>query len=132
MTRKRWMSAVAALLGVAAAIVMCTVPLYSVTSSSVSSSGGSHAGSSSQTVLQVMGTGYLVVLLAPAVLAAIPLLLRGRAASIAALVAAVLIGGFVVLGIMSIGLFYLPCAVFAIIAAAMPSAAPGSRLTSRR
>ncbi|HKT55837.1 MAG TPA: hypothetical protein VJR25_03615, partial [Microbacterium sp.] len=87
-----------------------------------SSAGAATAARTSQTVLQVMGGGYLVILLLPAVALAIPLLLRGRAAAVVALVAAVLVSMFVLLGILSIGLFYLPAVVCAVIAAALPSA----------
>lgn len=121
MSRKRMTGLVAVVLAVAAAIVLSTVPVYSGEQSSTSSTGAPVVMHTSQTVLQVMGGGYLVILLLPAIVLAIPLLLRGRAASVGALAAAVLVGMFVVLGILSIGLFYLPAAVCAVVAAALPS-----------
>ncbi|KHK99488.1 hypothetical protein LK09_02280 [Microbacterium mangrovi] len=116
------MSLIAAILALVAGLVLSVLPLYSTASSTTSSSGGTVRTTQTLTVLQVMGGGYLVILLLPAVVAAVPLVLRGRAASIAAVVAAVLVVSFTVLGIMSIGLFYLPAAVFTVIAAALRSA----------
>ncbi len=67
-----------------------------------------------ETLAGVNGPGVYLVLAIPVLMASLPLLVRGRAVR---LVSALLLMGFVVVGLASVGLFYVPSAISMILAA---------------
>jgi len=101
---------IAAVLG---ALVEVFAPLYSTC--------GSGAGCGSATSLSVNGTWILVVVSVPVVLALIPVVLRRRAVRT---ISAVLLWVGCVIGILSVGMLFIPAAVLMTIAAAQREPVP--------
>lgn len=112
--RAPWVLPLAAvLLSVATASLVVLLPLgTSQTTTAVANGDGSatiESTTSSTSLLDSEGRGVLAVALVPAVISAGPLLTRSVAARRRALlISTVLLGGFVVLGALSIGLAYFP------------------------
>lgn len=107
----RWIQAVPALafvLALAASITLLFLPVYSSTDAD---------GVGSATLLEMNGAGALVPLAIPVVLTAVIALVRGRAAGVIALLCAMLLFAFTVLALFTVGTFFLPAALVAIIAA---------------
>lgn len=103
-----------------AALVVLVVPMYS----SVTQYPDGRVETSAKAFVDVNGTWAIAVVLIPVVLAGVPLLLRGRAKRPGAIVAAALLCLFVVIAAgFTVGLFFLPAAVCAVIALLLPSTA---------
>jgi hypothetical protein len=100
---------------VLAALVEVFAPLYSTC--------GSGAGCGSATSLSVNGTWILVVVSVPVVLALVPTVLRSRSART---VSAVLLWACCVVGLASVGMFFIPAAVLMTIAASQREPVPMS------
>lgn len=116
----RTLAIVALALAAAAVVVLLVVPIYAGESETLTLGGTIGRARTHATLLQVNGAHALGPLLFPVAVAALPVLWpQARALRV---VAAVLLGGFVFLGAMSIGLFYLPALVAAVGAAVMPDA----------
>lgn len=113
---KRVLQIVAAALALIATVALCVLPSYV----SVTTDSQGHEKIETQPLLAVMGSAYLLVLLIPVAIAVVPLFLHGRAWKISSIVAAVLLGGFAILGAVSIGRYYLPAGIIEIIAACLP------------
>lgn len=114
---KRRVQFVALVLVVAAGVILLVVPTYMT----VTSSSDGPEVTSSQTMLAVVGPWLFVVLLAPVLFAALPLFARGRAWAVLSVVSAILLGGFVLLSLLTIGIFFVPGAVLSVIAACLPA-----------
>ncbi len=114
------MQLVAAGLAVAAAVAVIAVPLYAQESST--SAGGMESGSA--TVLSVVGPQVLLTLLIPVLGAASPLAARGRAWQPLSVASVMVVAIFVVLGSASIGWFFVPALVLAVIALFQPASKP--------
>ncbi len=114
----RYASVLALALAAAAVAVLLFVPIYAGESETMSPGGTIGRRSTHATLLQVNGAHALGPLLFPVAVAVLPVLWpQSRALRVAAVV---LLGGFVFLGAMTIGLFYLPALVALIFAAVMP------------
>ncbi|UUT35940.1 hypothetical protein [Microbacterium elymi] len=107
-------------LTLAAGVALCFLPAFQ----SVTSDSDGHQATRTQTLLQMQGSAYLLVLVIPVLIAAVPLLLRGRAWRVSSIVAAVLLGVFALVGALSIGVFYLPAAIVEVVAACLPVRRP--------
>ncbi len=125
-TTKRVFQLIAFALVVVADAVLLLVPTYS--SAASSSSGDSSQATAAttsvettQTMLQVVGPWLLVLLAVPLAAALLPLWARGRAWTVLSLVSASVLGVFVLLGALTIGMFFVPALVTAIVAACLPS-----------
>lgn len=125
---KRVLQFVAAGLAVAAAAAVIALPLYSRASST--SAGDQQVTSS--TVLSVVGPTVLLTVLVPVLGAALPLVARGRAWQSLSVVSATVLAVFVVLGLLSVGWFFIPALIVSVIAVFQPvtpksGADPGPR-----
>lgn len=107
---------------ITAAIALLVLP----TSTSVTSSSDGSELTTSQTLLESMGPSVLLILAAPIAMAALPLFSRGRAWVALSIASAVLLWLFVILGLLTIGVFFLPGAILALIAACLPVRAPAA------
>ena len=105
-----------------AALVVLVVPMYR----SVTQYADGRTATSTQGFLEVNGTWAIAVVLIPVVLAGVPLLLHGRAHGPGAIVATVMLCIFVFLSGFTIGLFFLPAAICAVIALALPAPSAGN------
>ncbi len=115
----RYASVLALALAAAAVAVLLFVPIYAGEVETMGLAGAIQRTSTHETLLQVNGAHALGPLLFPVAVAVLPVLRpESRALRVAAVV---LLGGFVFLGAMSIGLFYLPALVALIFAAVLPS-----------
>jgi Protein of unknown function (DUF1700) len=117
LTTKRFLQLIGVVLAAAASIALCVLPSFV----SVTTDSSGNEKIEAQNLLQAQGLGFLIVLLIPVLIAAVPLLLHGRAWRISSVIAAVLITGFAVLGALSIGRFYIPAAIVQVVAACLPS-----------
>ena len=100
------------------------VPVYSTSSSGESSDGTTISTTGEETLLEHEGAGAVVVLLAPVAVAFVGLVgaaFRVRPLTAAAAVIAV---GLCVLGMASIGIFYVPAALLLVVAASRAAARP--------
>ena len=95
-------------LTLSAAIFLLVWPVYS---------GFNGSRPTHSTLLQVNGPYILIPVMFPSLTALIAFLLREQWARI---VAAILIGGFAVIGGFTIGLFYLPAAILMLLASCIP------------
>ncbi|MEQ6897056.1 hypothetical protein [Microbacterium sp. KR10-403] len=121
---KRALQIVGAVLAAAASIVSGILPSFE----SVTTDSSGHETITTQSLLQVQGPAFLVVLLIPVVVTLIPLFLRGRAWIVASVIVAALLVAFAIAGALSIGGFYLPAAVIETVATFFP--VRGNRRTS--
>ncbi len=103
------------------ALVAAFAPTGRVTESFGSSSGAFSTRSYSESMFQVNGAWVLVVVSVPVLVALIPVLVRHRRARI---VSAVLLWFGCVLGMLSVGMFFVPAAVLMTIAASRGEPAP--------
>lgn len=92
------------------------VPVYSTYSTDSSGSGTS----GDQTLVEANGIAVLFVMAIPVVLTAIPLIVRGRAWPTVSLVTGLLVVAFVLIASLSIGWFFVPAMIAAIVAVALP------------
>ena len=109
------------LVSVLGALIAAFAPTGHVTESIGSSSGVVSTRSYSESMFQVNGAWVLVVVSVPVLAALIPVLVRRRRARI---VSAVLLWIGCVLGMWSVGLFFVPAAILMTIAASQTEPAP--------
>ena len=111
-----WLTAVSVVLAVAAAIFLLVAPVYS----GFDGKQPTHA-----TLIEVNGSWAVMAVMFPVLMALMPLVFRRRAMRIAATIVML---GFALISGFSIGLFYLPACLVALMAlAAGPSGAPAPR-----
>lgn len=122
---KRVLQWIAFAFTVAASSLLSFLPVYS----GVTSDSNGTSTETSATLVQVNGPSVLIPLAVPIAISLVPLLARGRAWQTLSIVATVLLGVAVFLGILSIGVFFLPALIVEIIAACLPAQA-ASRKTS--
>ena len=72
-------------------------------------------------MLQVVGAWFLLVLAIPALLGLLPILATGKLWQPLSIVSAVLLGIFSIIGSLSIGWYFLPATLVAIVAACIPT-----------
>lgn len=120
MTASGWAALAAVLLAAAAGLLLAAYPVYQGVSVTATSSGTVTSGSESATLIEENGVWAAVLLCIPVALAGLGLvgarLLRRR---VLVWASAVVLLGFVLLGSLSIGVFYLPAGVALLIAAAL-------------
>lgn len=117
LTTKRALQLAALALAVAGAAAVALLPSYIRVSTS--SDGTEHVDAA--TVLEVVGVWYLAVLAIPVIAAVLPLPAIGRAWQPLSIVSAVLLAAFSFVGSLSIGWYFLPAAIVAIVAACFPT-----------
>jgi hypothetical protein len=115
---KTRLTAISFALAMAAAIFLLAGPVYS-TATLRQGSGAVGPVYSTATLLQVNGARAVRPVVFPVLVALMPLLFRKQAVRV---IATVLMGGFVIIGGFSIGLFYLPAAIAMLAACSAPSA----------
>jgi hypothetical protein len=101
-------------LSLLASLVLLVVPAFGGTSAS-SETGGREVVRTT-TLLESEGPRVLLILLIPVILTLLPLLVRGRARRQVALACTLLLALGALVGLASIGAFYLPALIFAIAA----------------
>ncbi len=123
---RRVVQVVALLLAAVAAAFLLGAPLYSGTSTSVTSDDTSTTTPMRATLVEVNGGWVIALLVAPVVLVAIHALWvgRGRTAAIVACTAPVAV--LCVLGILTIGVFFLPAVILSGVALLVPAREPAS------
>jgi hypothetical protein len=111
-------------LSLLASLLLLVLPVYS---SATSSSDGPEVTTTS-TLLEVNGPGVLVILAVPVLLMLLPLYARRRARRWVSLACTLVLAAGALLGLASIGLFYLPALVCSVAAttAAMSEAPPAA------
>ena len=113
----------ALLAAVAASAWLALAPVYHVEGTTLTADGTPTRSVSTATLQEVNGSRIYVLLLAPILLAALPLIFgRRRFATLAAGIGAGLLVIFAILGSASIGGAYVPAAAFALLAAALARA----------
>ena len=113
--RKRIWQLVAVALAIAAGIAALVAPLFAVTAQQ-----GVVQTQVRATALEVAGPSVYLVVAVPLILAALPLLGRGRPWVWLSYISAVTLIVYTVTGIMSIGLLFLPATIVAVIGAFIP------------
>jgi hypothetical protein len=111
-------------LSLAASLALLVIPAFGGTSAS---SEGAGEVTRTTTLLESEGPGVLLVLLVPVVLTLLPLLVRGRGRRVVSVLAALLLGVGALMGLASIGAFYLPALISAIAAATAAVQEPVTR-----
>jgi hypothetical protein len=112
-------------LSLLASLVLLVIPAFGGTSAS--SDNGGREVVRTTTLLESEGSRVLLILLIPVVLTLVPLLIRGRGRGAFSVLAALLLGIGALLGLASIGAFYLPALIFAIAAATAAVREPVTR-----
>ena len=95
-TVERWLQFIALAFAVAAVLAVALLPSYIQVSQTTSSSGAAEEVIESDTVLQVVGVWFLLVLAIPVLLALLPILATGKAWQPLSIPSAVLLGIFTV------------------------------------
>lgn len=113
---KRVLQFIALAFAIAAVCFLLALPGY--VQMTVDSSG--NESMTTPTLIDIHGIIYMAVLAIPVGLAIVPLFLKGRAWRIGSIVCSVLLAIFALLGSLSIGVYFVPAAVVAVIAALMP------------
>lgn len=117
-------------LAVLAAVVVALAPMGRSVTTTMDSSGASTTSRETYSLLESEGTGILVVASVPVVIALVPLLIgrfgRGRAFTVALVIATTLMGLFVLLTGFSIGLLYAPAFVALLVATVQAKTAPAA------
>ena len=116
---KRLLQWIALVLGVAASALLAFLPVYS----GVTSDSNGISIETSATLVQVNGPSVLILLAIPITISLVPLFTRGRAWQPLSIAAAILLGIVVFLGILSIGIFFMPAMIVEVIAACLPTRA---------
>ncbi|MBN9150875.1 MAG: hypothetical protein J0H56_05580 [Micrococcales bacterium] len=112
---KRILQIVAFALVLIPAIVLLIVPVYNLASSD--STGDSSLVTA--TLLDVNGPGILILFSIPVIAAGVPLFVHGRTWTVLSIVAAAVLGLWVVAGLLTIGIYFIPAFVTGIIAACL-------------
>lgn len=127
MVKRRLQIAALVLVAVAATVVVF-VPL----STEVTSDSNGNETTAAVSLLQSMGPSVLLIVAIPIAISALPLFSRGRSWMVLSIVSAALLWTFAVLGLLSIGVFFIPGAILSLIAACIPARslrAPSSATT---
>ena len=124
-TRTTVALALAAVWGAGLLVAALVLPVYDEASTSLAPDGSTVARSGSATLVEVNGAGVLVVAAAPLVAAiGVALLLRARsrhpAAGVAAWGVVAVLAGLAVVGLLSIGVFFVPAVAALAVAAGAP------------
>ncbi len=114
---RRWVQIAAFAVVVLASLVLLLVPTYE---SAKSGSGGTEVVTS-QSMLEVNGPWLLVLLTMPIVFTAVPLIVHGRIGMIASVVSTALLVLFVIISLITIGIFFVPGAILAVVALCLPA-----------
>lgn len=117
MPSRGWQSA-AVVCAIAAAVALLVVPTGSGQGVSVDGSGSRTGDITHYTLLQSEGRSILLLLAVPIILTVIPLLISLRQRRTATLICTSLLSVGVVLAVMSIGVFFVPAVVCALVAIA--------------
>ncbi len=128
LSAKRAVQLVALVLAVAAASALAVLPTYiemSVTSDGAQSVRGA-------TLVEANGLWAAFLLAVPVVVAALPLLARGRAWQPLSIASVVLLFGCVIVGFLSIGWYFLPAAIAAAVGAGLSPRPNTAARRSRR
>jgi len=120
--------AVALGLSLLASLVLLVIPAFGGTSAS---SDGTREVTHATTLLESEGPRVLLILLVPVVLTLLPLLVRGRGRRSVALACTLLLAAGALLGLASIGAFYLPALIFAVAAATASRSVPAAGALTR-
>jgi len=120
---KRITQIVAAALTVAATLALLIIPSYT----SVSENSAGEETIETLPLLAVVGTWYLVVLALPIVFTIAPLIPKHRRWQTVSVVSTILLVMFTVIGALSIGYYYIPAAIVAIIAVFLPTSGRRTR-----
>jgi len=110
-------------------VTLLTLPVYSVLRDAETAAGAEFRHAGRATLAAVNGSGVYLLLAIPLVAAALPVLpWPARLQRSATIVGAAIVCAFVVLGMASVGLFFLPCplALFALATRSGPPT-PGDR-----
>lgn len=113
----RWTAQhVALVLAVAAALLLAIAPTGSSESVTTDSTGTVTESVSHTTLVQSQGPGVLIVLAIPVVLTLAPLLVPPRLRRTVGLVCAVLLAALVILGALTIGIWFMPALIATLVA----------------
>lgn len=99
-------------LAVVAALAALFFPAYTI---ATSDSAGNQV-ETTQSIFEAHGPVFLAIVAVPVVFAAAPLVARGQAWRPVSITSVVLLGAFVLVGILSIGTFFIPAFVCALVA----------------
>lgn len=114
---KRLLQWLTLILTVAASVLLAFLPVYS----GVTSDSNGTSTETSATLVQVNGSSVIVVLAIPIAISLLPLFARGRAWQPLSIIAAILLGFAVFLGMLSIGIFFVPAMIVEVAAACLPT-----------
>jgi hypothetical protein len=114
---KRLLQWLTLVLTVAASMLLAFLPVYS---GATSDSNGTSTETSA-TLVQVNGPSVMVLLAIPIAISLLPLFARGRAWQPLSITAAILLGFAAFLGILSIGIFFVPAMIVEVAAAFLPT-----------
>lgn len=117
-----WIALAAVLLAVGAGLLLALYPVYQGVGETASSSGAVTSSSDSATLVGENGTWVILLLCIPVALAALGLVASLWGRRVLLWVSAVVLLGFVILGGLSIGLFYFPAALALLVAAGLTEA----------
>lgn len=117
MTAKRITQVITVTLTIGASLAILLLPSY--VTASVDSDG--HEVVSAETALAVVGPWILALLAIPNVVAIAPLLARGRAWQPISIVSTLLLTGFGVASMLSLGMYFLPAILASIVAVFLPT-----------
>jgi len=123
---KRFAQLIAFVLATVAGMVVLFAPSYTIATSD--SEGNEAVGSS--TVWEVNGPISLLIIAIPVAITILPLLVRGPAWPAVSVVAAVLIGLFAVIGLFTVGFYFIPAVAADLVAVFLPARLPATRRTS--
>lgn len=119
----RWLRGVpvvALLLALTASVALLFLPFYGSVGVGVESTG-------TATLIEVNGSGVVFILVLPVLFTAVIAMVRGRRAVLVSVLGTGLLAAFVLLGIASIGLFYLPALIAATVGVIARAIVTGSR-----
>lgn len=130
-TARRVVQIVATAFALAAAFLAAFGPAYSSVTETVDEAGQTTTQATSATLVEVNGAWVLIVLAVPVLLAAMPLGATGRWWQPLSIASAVLLIIVVVVGSLSIGWFYIPAMIAAIVAVFLPTRSGAARARTR-
>ncbi|MCL1870092.1 MAG: hypothetical protein FWF90_06720 [Promicromonosporaceae bacterium] len=116
---KRWWQLAAVALVLVAGALLATIPVYAGSSTAMSD-GTTTTVDSNATLFAVNGPAAVLPLVLPLLLAALPLPWRGKAWQVTSIVSAAVLWVFCLLAGFTIGLWMVPAAVCALVAACLP------------
>lgn len=123
---KRLLQWLTLVLTIAASMFLAFQPVYA----GVASDSNGTSTETSATLVQVNGPSVLVLLAIPIAISLLPLFARGRAWQPLSITAAILLGFWVFVGILSIGIFFVPAMIAEAAAACLPTRATPRKVPS--